>query len=107
MASYPYAGDEALSQSIFVKDLPADITAARLAEEFQRFGPLRNGLRGINLKAQKDKATFAFIEFESEASARAAIAAEVSRLSTSAVKHAGCCRCGQCRADLRTPVEVA
>ena len=69
--------DEALSQSIFVKDLPVEITAARLAEEFSRFGPLRNGVRGVNLKAQKDKATFAFIEFEVDASARAAIAAQV------------------------------
>ena len=76
-AGYPYASDEALSQSIFVKDLPTEITAARLAEEFGRFGPLKGGVRGVNLKAQKDKATFAFIEFESDTAARAAIAAQV------------------------------
>ena len=48
---YPYvSNDEALSQSIFVKDLPQDISAQRLADEFVRFGPLRNGVRGVNLK---------------------------------------------------------
>lgn len=62
-----------------MKDLPAEVTAARLAEEFSRFGPLRGGVRGVNLKAQKDKATFAFIEFEADTSARAAIAAQVRR----------------------------
>ena len=49
--AYPYvSNDEALSQSIFVKDLPQDITVQRLADEFARFGPLRNGVRGVNLK---------------------------------------------------------
>jgi len=52
--AYPYVNnDEALSQSIFVKDLPQDISAQRLAEEFARFGPLRNGVRGVNLKVRR------------------------------------------------------
>ena len=36
-----------------MKDLPQDITAQRLADEFARFGTLRNGVRGVNLKVSK------------------------------------------------------
>ena len=44
---------------------------------FAQYGTLQPGTRGVNLKSQKDKPSFAFIEFEQPAAAAAAMSAMV------------------------------
>jgi hypothetical protein len=54
-----------------VRGLPQDVTAEKLAQVFGAFGPLRGG---VNLKLQKGKEPFAFIDYEDGAAQKAAIA---------------------------------
>jgi hypothetical protein len=68
------SGDD--TASIFVRRLPADVTAADLEREFARFGPLRGGAAGVTLKSSNNR-YFAFLEFESRDAAQAAQAAHV------------------------------
>ena len=72
-----YFAEEAPITSVFVRDLPADITAEKIEEAFARFGAVRNGVRGVSLKFQKGKDNFAFVEFEEAAAMHAAIEGNV------------------------------
>lgn len=47
------------------------------AQVFAQFGPLVSNNRAVNLKSQKDKPSFAFIEFAQPTSASAAITGPV------------------------------
>ena len=69
--------EENLASSIFVRDLPEGITAEKMEEAFSRFGPIKNGVQGVNLKQQKGKEDFAFVEFEEAAAMQAAIEGQV------------------------------
>ncbi|GBG76544.1 hypothetical protein CBR_g22292 [Chara braunii] len=68
-------------RSVFVKNLPISITTQQLEEELSRFGPVKAG--GVNIKGPKNSATgmqqgsncYAFVEFEDQAAAHAAIEA--------------------------------
>jgi len=55
-------------------DCPSSAPAAQV---FAQFGSLAPNNRAVNLKSQKDKPSFAFIEFEQPASASAAITGPV------------------------------
>lgn len=75
--------EEEVLTSIFVRNLPDDITAEKLQEVFSEFGTIKNGLQGINLKQQKHRSggasgsDFAFVDFEEQSAMQAAIAAKV------------------------------
>ena len=69
--------EENLASSIFVRDLPEGITSEKMEEAFSRFGPVKNGVQGVNLKQQKGKEDFAFVEFEEAAAMQAAIEGQV------------------------------
>eukprot|EP00244_Chara_vulgaris_P002466 TRINITY_DN14398_c0_g3_i1.p1 TRINITY_DN14398_c0_g3~~TRINITY_DN14398_c0_g3_i1.p1 ORF type:complete len:311 (+),score=56.33 TRINITY_DN14398_c0_g3_i1:138-935(+) len=68
-------------RSVFVKNLPINITTQQLEEELSRFGAVKAG--GVNIKGPKNTATgmqqgsncYAFVEFEDQAAAHAAIEA--------------------------------
>eukprot|EP00237_Pycnococcus_provasolii_P011266 CAMPEP_0198712684 /NCGR_PEP_ID=MMETSP1471-20131121/4407_1 /TAXON_ID=41880 /ORGANISM="Pycnococcus provasolii, Strain RCC733" /LENGTH=465 /DNA_ID=CAMNT_0044472675 /DNA_START=123 /DNA_END=1520 /DNA_ORIENTATION=+ len=62
---------EDVTRSIFVRELPADTTAPMLEASYGKFGKLAGGVAGINLTARKG-GCYAFIEFETAASAKAA-----------------------------------
>lgn len=66
-----------MTTSIFVRDLPEGMTPEKLEAAFSRFGKVKGGAAGVNLKQQKGKEDFAFIEFEEAATMQAAIDAEV------------------------------
>lgn len=74
-----YAREEAQGTGIFVRGLPPDITPEKLAETFKEFGALARGggLAAVNLKVQKGKESFAFVDFEDATAQRAAIAGPV------------------------------
>ena len=59
--------------SIFVRNLPESVTTEKLAEVFGVFGALR-GAAPVSLRKQKDKDTFAFVDFQEPAAQQAAIA---------------------------------
>ena len=63
--------------SIFVRNLPESVTTEKLAEVFGKFGALR-GAAPISLRKQKEKDTFAFVDFQEPAAQQAAIAAQVT-----------------------------
>ena len=63
--------------SIFVRQLPAEVTREKLEEAFQRFGPIKGGLAGVDLRVQRGKDSFAFIEFEEAAARQAAMEGSV------------------------------
>ncbi|KAK9811534.1 hypothetical protein WJX72_005492 [[Myrmecia] bisecta] len=72
-----YFQEDVPCTSIFVRDLPADVTPEKLEAAFARFGTVKDGLRGISLKVQKGKDTFAFVEFTEAGAMQAAIDATV------------------------------
>lgn len=62
--------NEGDSRSVYVKNLPLNVTTAELEEEFSKFGELKLG--GINLRNQKPGVCFAFVEFEEASSVQCA-----------------------------------
>lgn len=64
-------------RSVYVKNLPPNITTSELEKEFQKFGLISPG--GVNLRNQKVGVCFAFIEYEESRSVQNAI--EVSPIS--------------------------
>jgi RNA recognition motif-containing protein len=65
---------EAEVTSVFVRDFADSVEAPQLLEVFKQFGPIKNGLKGINMKKQRFKEAFAFVEFETVAAMEKAIA---------------------------------
>lgn len=53
--------------SVFVNHIPEGVEASRLLQVFSVFGNIRNGVKGIKVKSQRGKDTFAFIDFDSPA----------------------------------------
>ena len=72
-----YFQDDVPCTSIFVRDFPADVTPEKLVEAFSRFGNVKRGTQGVNLKNQRGKDSFAFVEFEEAAAVQAAIEGQV------------------------------
>ena len=67
--------EEDITTSIFVRNLPEDITSEKLLEVFSQYGTVRGGIQGIQLKAPKGRAPeFAFVAYEELASMQSAIA---------------------------------
>jgi len=64
---------EADVHSVYIKNLPTNITPAEVEEEFVRFGPIKPG--GVNVRSQKLGVCYAFVEFENTSSAQSAIEA--------------------------------
>jgi len=64
---------------IFIKNIFIDTTVEDLEQEFSKFGVVRGGTKGINLKSPKlsHETKFAFINFEDAASAQAALEARI------------------------------
>ena len=64
---------------IFIKNIFIDTTVEDLEQEFSKFGVVRGGAKGINLKSPKlsHETKFAFINFEDAASAQAALEARI------------------------------
>ncbi|MCO5611378.1 hypothetical protein L7F22_065631 [Adiantum nelumboides] len=60
-------------RSVYIKNLPLNITAAELEDEFKKFGSIKPG--GLNLRNQRAGVCFAFIEYEEPSSAQSAIEA--------------------------------
>ncbi|KAI5060460.1 hypothetical protein GOP47_0024880 [Adiantum capillus-veneris] len=60
-------------KSVYVKNLPLNITATVLEDEFKKFGSIKPG--GLNLRNQRAGVCFAFIEYEEPSSAQSAIEA--------------------------------
>jgi RNA recognition motif-containing protein len=71
-----YARDEPPGTSVFVRNLPPEVTTEKLAAAFKEFGPLR-GANPVNLRIMKGKESIAFVDFEDTASQQAAIAGPV------------------------------
>lgn len=69
--------DDVPCTSIFVNNFPPDVTAEKLEEAFSRFGVVKGGAKGVNLKNQRGKDSFAFVEFEEAAAVQAAIEGQV------------------------------
>lgn len=69
--------DDSVTTSIFVRDFPEGVTPEKLEAAFSRFGPIRGGVQGINLRQQKGKEDFAFVEFEELAAMQASIEGQV------------------------------
>ena len=63
--------------SIFVRNLPESVTTEKLVEVFGKYGALR-GAQPVSLKKQKEKDTFAFVDFQEPAAKQAAIAGPVT-----------------------------
>eukprot|EP00250_Pteridium_aquilinum_P007561 c17248_g2_i1 orf=481-1926(-) len=59
--------------SVYVKNLPLNISQEDLEKEFQKFGSVKP--EGVNLRNQKQGVCFAFIQFEDSSSVRSAIEA--------------------------------
>ncbi|KAK9810944.1 hypothetical protein WJX73_010835 [Symbiochloris irregularis] len=72
-----YHAEDAPCTAVFVRDFPPDITAEKLEEAFTRFGTVKNGVKGVNLKTQRGKDSFAFVEFEEASAVPAAIEGQV------------------------------
>ena len=80
--------DEAVS-SIFVKNLPQNVTAEKLFHTFQQYGAIKGGTKGVSLRNTRNsnnnapgrenqpRDVVAFIEFTEPAAMAAAIAASV------------------------------
>ncbi|XP_059289976.1 nuclear transport factor 2 isoform X2 [Lycium ferocissimum] len=65
---------EADGYSIYIKGLPMSATVAQLADEFKKFGPIKNG--GIQVRSNRLQGfTFGFVEFEVESAVQKAIEA--------------------------------
>ncbi|XP_059283645.1 nuclear transport factor 2-like isoform X4 [Lycium ferocissimum] len=66
--------DEAEGHSIYVRNLPLDVTAAQLEAEFKRYGPIKQG--GVQVRSNRHQGfCFGFVEFEDESSMYGAIQA--------------------------------
>eukprot|EP00884_Botryococcus_braunii_P013288 jgi/Botrbrau1/21960/Bobra.0249s0083.1 len=61
--------------SIFVNHIPEGIEAPRLLDIFSVFGNIRNGVKGIKVKPQRGKDTYAFIDFDTAAAVEKSVAA--------------------------------
>ncbi|KAJ8527178.1 hypothetical protein K7X08_029655 [Anisodus acutangulus] len=60
--------------SIYIKGLPMSATVAQLADEFKKFGPIKNG--GIQVRSNRQQGfCFGFVEFEVESAVQKAIEA--------------------------------
>ena len=68
-----------LGCGIFIKNIFIDTTVEDLEKEFGRFGVIRGGAKGINLKSPKlqHETKFAFIDFDEPAAATAALEAQI------------------------------
>lgn len=65
---------EADGYSIYIKGLPMSATVALLADEFKKFGPIKNG--GIQVRSNRQQGfCFGFVEFEVESAVQKAIEA--------------------------------
>ncbi|MCD7452290.1 hypothetical protein HAX54_016122, partial [Datura stramonium] len=65
---------EADGYSIYIKGLPMSATVALLADEFKKFGPIKNG--GIQVRSNRQQGfCFGFVEFEAESAVQKAIEA--------------------------------
>eukprot|EP00250_Pteridium_aquilinum_P006193 c16160_g1_i1 orf=625-2181(-) len=60
-------------RSVYVKNLPLNIMATELEEEFKKYGSIKPG--GANLRNQRAGVCFAFIEYDEPSSAQSAIEA--------------------------------
>jgi len=63
--------------SVFVRNLPPNITDELLVQEFSKFGPIEGNTKGISLKKSKNVNPYAFVQFESAHSVANAIASKV------------------------------
>ncbi|XP_058186951.1 nuclear transport factor 2-like isoform X2 [Rhododendron vialii] len=66
------AQEEAEGHSIYVRNLPLNVTDSQLEEEFTKFGPIKQG--GVQVRSNKDFC-FGFVEFQSFSSMNNAIQA--------------------------------
>ncbi|EIE21720.1 hypothetical protein COCSUDRAFT_83509 [Coccomyxa subellipsoidea C-169] len=71
-----YSRDELPGTSVFVRNLPQDVTEEKLEAAFKEIGALR-GAKPVNLKIQKGKESFAFVDFQDSTAQQAAIAGPV------------------------------
>ncbi|KAL6969703.1 hypothetical protein U1Q18_029412 [Sarracenia purpurea var. burkii] len=60
-------------KSIYIGNLPSDVSVEQLDAIFKKFGPIKNG--GIQIRNYEDGFCYGFVEFESSDSARSAIEA--------------------------------
>ncbi|XP_016477862.1 nuclear transport factor 2 [Nicotiana tabacum] len=66
--------DEAEGHSIYVRNLPLDVTVAQLDAEFKKFGPIKQG--GVQVRSNRQQGfCFGFVEFEDVSSMHSAIQA--------------------------------
>ncbi|KAK4360711.1 hypothetical protein RND71_019663 [Anisodus tanguticus] len=66
--------DEAEGHSIYVRNLPLDVTVAQLDSEFKRYGPIKQG--GVQVRSNRQQGfCFGFVEFEDVNSMHSAIQA--------------------------------
>ncbi|CAN4081637.1 unnamed protein product [Withania somnifera] len=66
--------DEAEGHSIYVRNLPLDVTAAQLEAEFKKYGPIKLG--GVQVRSNRQQGfCFGFVEFEDVSSMQSAIQA--------------------------------
>ncbi|XP_059306080.1 nuclear transport factor 2-like isoform X2 [Lycium ferocissimum] len=64
--------DDAEGHSIFVRNLPLDVTVAQLEAEFKRYGPIKQG--GLQVRSNRQQGfCFGFVEFKDESSMHGAI----------------------------------
>ena len=69
----PAPHEEPANTSIFVRQLPPEVTAEQIEQTFARFGPVKGGPRGVNIKGTKGRDIFAFVEFEEAGAMQAAM----------------------------------
>ncbi|KAL3501513.1 hypothetical protein ACH5RR_035962 [Cinchona calisaya] len=62
-----------ISKTVYIQNLPSDISENELADAVKKFGRVRPG--GIQLRRYEDGFCFGFVEFESPSSAKSAIEA--------------------------------
>lgn len=62
-------------RGIYIGKLPYDVTKQAIAEEVNKFGPVRRGLDSIQIRRHEDGFCCGFVEFESADSARLAVEA--------------------------------
>ncbi|XP_010317134.2 nuclear transport factor 2-like isoform X3 [Solanum lycopersicum] len=66
------AEDEAEGNSIYVRNLPLDVTVAQLEAEFKTYGPIKQG--GVQVRSNRQQGfCFGFVEFEDMSSMNSAI----------------------------------
>ncbi|XP_022728693.1 ras GTPase-activating protein-binding protein 1-like isoform X3 [Durio zibethinus] len=65
--------EEAEGHSIYVRNLPYNATPAQLEEAFKNFGPIKHD--GIQVRSNKQRFTFGFVEFETASSVQSALEA--------------------------------